>query len=261
MKKIGLCSETFEEKPNNAMKVKQVVRLVTMMLMTGNLQGCNGDSMRWTRSMASTWMNPMTWTSTTWWTLTTIALVSLVSYLVNEINKLEMQMAKYKAAWDSIRNIMDLRERQDPLAQDDGAVARRSSFSGIWLNEMSEEEAVDDDSIVDSADARESADRLMQVMDAADREEPPQPPRIFLSNGTHGASPGEFGGFGGKHLEVAERAERGEPDGGAIPTTEEGIEVLTEAIAEIADGTAGHGGHALHGGEGESDDETWIEKY
>ena len=92
MKKIGLCSETFEEKPNNATKVKQVVRLVTAMLMAGYLQGCDGDSMWWTRSMASTWMNPLTWTSTTRWTLTTIALVSLVTYLLNKINKLKIQM-------------------------------------------------------------------------------------------------------------------------------------------------------------------------
>ena len=77
MKRIGLCSETFEEKTNSMPKMKQMVRLVSMMLMTGNLQGCDGEPM---------WMNPMTWTSTAWWTLTTIVLVSLVTYLLNEVS-------------------------------------------------------------------------------------------------------------------------------------------------------------------------------
>ena len=43
MKKIGLCSETFEDKPNNNManvKVKQIVRMVIAMVTAGNLQGC-----------------------------------------------------------------------------------------------------------------------------------------------------------------------------------------------------------------------------
>ena len=172
MKKIGLCSETFEEKTNNMPKMKQMVRLVSMMLMTGNLQGCNGEPM---------WMNPMTWTSTAWWTLTTIVLVSLVTYLLNEVSKLKFQMAKYKAIWETIRSVANLQPQQDPLAQDDEPGARRSSFSGVWLNEGSEEEEEeDDDSIVDSAEARESTNNLVAAFDAEDREEAPQPPRVFL---------------------------------------------------------------------------------
>ena len=71
--------------------------------------------------------------------------------------------------------------------------------------------------------------------------------RVFLSNGTHGASPEESGDCGEEQPEIAERGERAERGGvaeGEFPTTEEGIEVLTEAIIEIADGAALHGGHA-----------------
>ena len=171
MKKIGLCSETFEEKTNNMPKMKQMVRLVSMMLMTGNLQGCNGETM---------WMNPMTWTSTAWWTLTTIVLVSLVTYLLNEVSKLKFQMAKYKAIWETIRSVANLQPQQDPLAQDDEPGARRFSFSGVWLNEVSEEEEEeDDDSIVDSAEARESTNNRVAAFDVEDREEAPQTSESF----------------------------------------------------------------------------------
>ena len=71
--------------------------------------------------------------------------------------------------------------------------------------------------------------------------------RVFLSNGTHGASPEESGDCGEEQPEIAERGERAERGGvaeGEFPTTEEGIEVLTEAIIEIADGAALHGGRA-----------------
>ena len=255
MKRIGLCSETFEEKTNSMPKMKQMVRLVSMMLMTGNLQGCDGEPM---------WMNPMTWTSTAWWTLTTIVLVSLVTYLLNEVSKLKFQMAKYKAIWETIRSVANLQHQQDPLAQDDGPGVRTSSFSGVWLNEGSEEEEEeDDDSIVDSAEARESTNNLVAAFDAEDREEAPQPPRVFLSNGTHGASPEESGGCGEEQPEIAEHGERAERGGvaeGEFPTTEEGIEVLTEAIIEIADGAALHGGHAAHASGEESNDENWIEE-
>ena len=131
-------------------------------------------------------------------------------------------MAKYKAIWETIRSVANLQHQQDPLAQDDGPGVRISSFSGVWLNEGSEEEEEDDDSIVDSAEARESTNNIVAAFDAEDREEAPQP-------------------------EIAERGERAERGGvaeGEFPTTEEGIEVLTEAIIEIADGAALHGGHA-----------------
>jgi len=156
-------------------------------------------------------------------------------------------MAKYKAIWETIRSVANLQHQQDPLAQDDGPGVRISSFSGVWLNEGSEEEEEDDDSIVDSAEARESTNNIVAAFDAEDREEAPQPPRVFLSNGTHGASPEESGDCGEEQPEIAERGERAERGGvaeGEFPTTEEGIEVLTEAIIEIADGAALHGGHA-----------------
>ena len=54
------------------------------------------------------WVSPTPWTPTAWWTLSILVLVGLVSYLVNHINKLNMEIAKYKAVWSSIRSGMDL---------------------------------------------------------------------------------------------------------------------------------------------------------
>ena len=54
------------------------------------------------------WVSPRPWTPTAWWTLSILVMVGLVSYLVNHINKLNMEMTKYKAVWSSIRSGMDL---------------------------------------------------------------------------------------------------------------------------------------------------------
>ena len=60
----------------------------------------------------------MTWTPTAWWTLTTILLVSVIGYLLNKVNKLNVQMLKYKEVWTAIRETMDLQDQQDPFVQD-----------------------------------------------------------------------------------------------------------------------------------------------
>ena len=108
MKKIGLMSETSnEENIVGGAKVKQIVRLVTAIMMAGNLQGCKGTTWM-TSSSFTTWTRPMPWTPTAWWTLSTLVLIGLVTYLVNHIKKLKEEMNKYKEVWCSIRSIMDL---------------------------------------------------------------------------------------------------------------------------------------------------------
>ena len=262
MKKIGLMSETFNEEnyAGGGVKVKQIVRLVVAMMTTGNLQGCDGPAWTWNTTWTS-WMNPMSWTSTAWWTILTLMLVGLVSYLVNYINELKKQLAKYKTVWTSIRETMDLVDTQDPFVQELLPDARQDPFSGIWYQEADEEEETieDDSTVVASIDQMVNA--MEDVMNMEDREEVPQAPRVILRNGTHGASPEE-------HAEVGEESE---PASGSrdqpgvaydeIPTTEEGIAILTNAIAEIADGaaTATHGGEP-HSGHADESDDDWLEE-
>ena len=95
-----------------------------------------------------------------------------------------------------------------------------------------------------------------------DREVPPQPDRLLLRNGVHGACAGDE-----ENGENEEEGPDGNPDrdevraegsGGTstVPTTEEGIEIMTNAISEIMDAAEGHGvGAATH----ESDD-SWIDR-
>ena len=265
MKKIGLCSETFENKPENeGVKVKQIVRLKkTAILAAGNLQGCDDVPMTWTRSMA-TWVNPMTWTPTAWWTLTTILLVSVIGYLLNKVNKLNVQMLKYKEVWTAIRETMDLQDQQDPFVQDALPDARQDPFSGVWYNqEASEEEDGEVDDVVNQNPAvLQGVDRIVDAMEELDREVPPQPDRLLLRNGVHGACAGD-----GENGENEEEGPDGNPDrdevraegsGGtsAVPTTEEGIAIMTNAIAEIMDAAEGHGAGTTTN---ESDDD-WIDR-
>eukprot|EP00435_Cladocopium_sp_Y103_P026788 s4238_g6.t1 len=211
-KKIGPCSSTFPEEENE--KIKQIVRLVTAMVMSGSLQGC--DSTWSSSTTSSAWWNPISWTTTAWWTLTTILLIALVGFLVNKVNKLNAEVSKYKIVWESIRSTMNLTARQDPFSQDDLPDARREPFSGVrYEQEDSEEETVEMDAPTtdDGGDDPEG-----------DREEPPQPPRICLQNGTHGASPGDRDEL---------PSERGEPSSGSahpdgeVPSITEGIEIMT----------------------------------
>jgi len=65
MRKMGLVSDSFEKEGSQMTngKVKQMVRLITSMIMAGSLQGCEVTS-----SLESpSWMNPTTWTTTAWW--------------------------------------------------------------------------------------------------------------------------------------------------------------------------------------------------
>eukprot|EP00435_Cladocopium_sp_Y103_P043647 s2238_g12.t1 len=242
MQRIGLCSSTFAEEETKNVKVKQIVRMVTAMLMSTNLQGCDGP-MSWTSSMMDGWLNPTTWTPTAWWTVTTIFLASAVIYLLNKINKLNIQMAKYKDVWSDIRSTLELQDQEDPFVQDALPDARQEPFSGIWYNqEASEEESHEDDAL---ADANEGA---------PDREVPPQPPRICLQNGTHGAAEGDHGDVPSEHGAPAELSI------GAVPTTEEGIAAMTEALGEIMDGAEEHAhGHGPEADEDE-DDEEWSDE-
>ena len=138
MKKIGLCSETFEDKPNNNManvKVKQIVRMVVAMVAAGNLQGCDGGTISWTSSMVATWMNPLTWTATAWWTLTTIVLMSVIWFLWKTLNELKDQVVVYKQQWEAIVHTMRIQTLQEePVVHPD---AREEPFSGVWYNQES----------------------------------------------------------------------------------------------------------------------------
>jgi hypothetical protein len=257
MKKIGLMSETFnEENFVGGAKVKQIVRVVTAMMMAGNLQGCEGTTWM-TSSLFSVVTSPISWTPTAWWTLTTLVLVGVVTYLVNYIKKLKVEMSKYKEAWCSIRNIMNLTDREDPFVQDGMHDARDPHFSGLWMNEeTAEEEEPDDDEPVGEAEVAASIERTVRLLAAEierDREAA-RPPRIFLENGTHGAAdPGEDENPG-EEEDAGEPASssgihRARPDD-LVPTTDEGLEILASAIAEIADG----------GAERESDDDAWLKE-
>jgi hypothetical protein len=113
---------------------------------------------------------------------------------MNHINKLKVEMAKYKEVWSSIRNLMDLTDREDPIVQDGMHDAR---VSGIWNgDELSEEEDTEDDATVGDGDAEvhASIERTIGAMDAVmgmEDREVHRAPRICLQNGMHGASPGE----------------------------------------------------------------------
>eukprot|EP00435_Cladocopium_sp_Y103_P013021 s2949_g3.t1 len=193
----------------------------------------------------------MAWTPTAWWVSTTIVLVGVVSFLVNKVNKLNVQLAKHKEVWDTIKTTMNLRDHQAPFVQEFLPDVRREPVSGVWYErEDSEEECHEDDGLVNSDHGGE----------AVDREAEPDPPRVFVQNGTHGAADGDGGD---------ERSERGEAPSGEhgegahsltdVPNTAEGIEIMTEALAEIMDG-AGEHGHVL--ANVESKDHDWIhERY
>ena len=265
MKKIGLCSETFENKPENeGVKVKQIVGLVTAFLAAGNLQGCDGDPTNWRRSMAI-WVNPLTWTPTAWWTLTTILLVSVIGYLLNKVNKLNVQMLKYKEVWTAIRETMDLQDQQDPFVQEALADARQDPFGGVWYNqEASEEEDAEvDDVVTENLAVQQGVERIVNAMEELDREVPPQPDRVLLRNGVHGACAG--GGENGENEEEGPDGNpyrnevRAEGSGGTsvVPRAEEGITIMTNAIAEIMDAAEGHEAPATT--INESDDD-WIDR-
>ena len=248
MKKIGLCSETFEDKPNNManVKVKQIVRMVVAMVTAGNLQGCDGGTISWTSSMVATWMNPLAWTATAWWTLTTIVLMSVIWFLWKTLNELKDQVVLYKQQWEAIVHTMRIQTLQEePVVHPD---AREEPFSGVWYNqETSEEEERDEDMEVREEHAVERGLDVMGEMEALDQEEPPQPGRIFLTNGLHGAAPGDDGdGPDESPRRIAERAEEREGDGViTVPDVDEGIEIMTNAIGEIMDAAEGHGGSSV----------------
>eukprot|EP00435_Cladocopium_sp_Y103_P050992 s1981_g15.t1 len=236
MKKIGLMSETFaEDNDKDKIKVKQIVRLVTAMVLSGNLQGCDGSS------TMMVWLDPMPWTSMAWWTLTTIVLVGVVSYLVNKVNKLNVQLAKHKEVWDAIRTTVNLQDHQDPFVQELLPDARRDPFSGVWY----ERESHEDDGLVNADNNGE----------ALDREAEPHPPRIFLRDGTHGAADGD-GGDEPSEPGEAPSGEHGAHSLTDVPNTAEGIEIMTEALAEIMDG-AGEHVHVPANVESEDD---WIDE-
>eukprot|EP00435_Cladocopium_sp_Y103_P021792 s348_g5.t1 len=138
--------------------------------------------------------------------------------------------------------------------------ARRDPFSGVrYSREESEEESEDGDDLMEENNGL--------PVEQPDREEVPPPPRICLHNGTHGAAEGGHEDVPSEHDETP--GPSGHSGGAAstskIPTTDEGIEAMTTALAEIMEGAEAHShAHAHgHGGENvesEEDDEDWIKK-
>ena len=128
-------------------------------------------------------------------------------------------------------------------------------FSGIWnSDELSEEENIEDDTTVGDAEVEASIERTIGVFDAVmemEDREVNRPPKIFLENGTHGAAnPGEHEARGeGGEPASSSGIHRAVP-GDMLPTTEEGLAILTNAIAEIADSGVAR----------ESDDDAWLEE-
>ena len=159
MRKIGLVSDSFETEGGHMSNgnVKQMVRLITSMLMAGSLQGCEVTS-----SLAfSSWMDPTTWTITAWWTLTSLVLSSMVVYLMYKNNMMAKKVEKYKQSCKWAEKALQVHERQNP-------------FSGVWFHEEGEEENPE----VSEDDQDEYTD--------GDIEMEPIPTRAFLRNGRHG---------------------------------------------------------------------------
>eukprot|EP00435_Cladocopium_sp_Y103_P001478 s1753_g1.t1 len=193
---------------------------------------------------SSTWMNPLQWTSTMWWTMTTLALVSMVMYWARQNRKANIELERYKEAWKTIRETMNLRDQADPFVEM-LPTARREPFSGVWYTEDREEEdEASDISVADADVAREEAERISDALETLDREATPRPRRTTLANGTHGASAAddEDGTFEEEGESEECRAEGATPD---VPTTTEGAAILLAA---------------LPGGDGaDDDDDAWID--
>ena len=124
MRKMALLSDSFESEGAQMSngKVKQMVRLITWMLVAGNLQGCDVTS-----SLTSpSWLNPIMWTMTTWWTLTSLALSSMVVYIMYKNSKMLKKLQKHKTSCKWADRALHVYERRDPL-------------SGLWFHEEGEE--------------------------------------------------------------------------------------------------------------------------
>jgi hypothetical protein len=178
---------------------------------------------------------------------------------MDKIKKMNSEMEKYKAVWKPIRETMNLRDRAD-LDEQVLLDARQDPCSGVWLTrENSEEESrVSDDSGVDSQEVAESIGRLnntLDVLDELDREATPRPRLRRIPNGAHGACEGGESGDAeveGENGGIEESA----PTGASVPPPEEGITILVDAIAVLADTAEGH----AHGEVSEEDDEAWMEE-
>ena len=98
----------------------------------------------------------------------------------NYINKLKVQLAKYKTVWTSIKDNMNLVDEQDPCVQELLPDARREPFSGVWYQEASgEEEIIEDDTTVE-ANIDQMVNAMEDVMNMEDREKVPQAPHVIL---------------------------------------------------------------------------------
>eukprot|EP00435_Cladocopium_sp_Y103_P023304 s2901_g5.t1 len=237
MKRIGLISETFEQGNfNDKGKVKQMVRAITAMLMTGHLQGCQATSMS-----STLWLNPMTWTSTIWLTFSTLVLATLVIYLLDKNHRTRAELAHYKEVWKTLRETMNLRSNEDPF-EHPLPDARREPFSGVWYQEDEGEEEEQNESDASEANNRE-------VHEAVDREATPRPRQHFYSNGTHGASPDVRIGLSEDEAEAPEPLPEGAAGVSSIPSAEEGTAILLAALPEPSVGA-----------DGAEDDEEWEEE-
>eukprot|EP00435_Cladocopium_sp_Y103_P025443 s995_g6.t1 len=192
MVRIGLTSSTFDQESTNFkgnQKIKQVVRAITAMLMTGSLQGCGATPM-----LRSSWASPMSWTPMTLWTLTTLLLVMVILYMIVKNRQMKVELNRYKEVWKTIKETMNLQDRADPFVNvlPD---ARSEPFSGIWCaREGDEEEQQESDAEVSVASNHEvdgAVERLADNMEALDREATPRRRRTFLHNGIHEASHGD----------------------------------------------------------------------